>query len=660
MLGWSVSAELFSLILLLIIMFNFYEKRWTISPSSRIYSVCLWLSLASIVLNLICVGTLAHPAIIPVWVNFILNSSYFLLVNLLSTTMAYYLFYLVLEHVYNRHCIWRATAVLFFLSGLFLLILVTNPFTKLIFTLDSQGVYHRGPVINLGYGIMGIQLFLVLVCAWRNRSTLSAPMLHIIRILPPMVVLITIYQIAFPQILLNGSLIVLADLLFLLNFQSRRIELDSLTCVNNRNSFFQELTLRLAGRQQFQILVISLRHFTFLNQHYGHPIGNSLLVRVATHLNGLHPQGQTFRLGNVEFALLLPYTNTDAAQHMLVQICRQFRQPWPVGSSQATLETYIVELIHTDQDWNATDAMEFLQYGLRVAAIRENHLVRFDESIYQELEQRRHILQLLHQAIQHKSFQTWYQPLYCCADGSFSSAEALLRLRDEDGHLVPTELLISVAEECGLLDEISWLLLDQVCALLGSGQVPQLRCISINLSMQQFMSDSLLTRVQDSLNRYHVPPHRLKIEITERILAQDLERVRLLMEQFSRMKVNFYLDDFGTGYSNLVAVLNLPFDCIKLDGKLIRDLETREPSKQMVYTVLQLFHGMGRQVVVEGVEHMEQASALRDLGADWLQGYYLSPPLPREELILFLQNPPTFEKSFSPFSCTEPAPPATK
>ena len=123
MLGWSVSAELFSLILLLIIMFNFYEKRWTISPSSRIYSVCLWLSLASIVLNLICVGTLAHPAIIPVWVNFILNSSYFLLVNLLSTTMAYYLFYLVLEHVYNRHCIWRATAVLFFLSGLFLLIL---------------------------------------------------------------------------------------------------------------------------------------------------------------------------------------------------------------------------------------------------------------------------------------------------------------------------------------------------------------------------------------------------------------------------------------------------------------------------------------------------------------------------------------------------------
>lgn len=641
MLTWSISAELLSLILLLVLMLSFYEKRWTSSPRSRIYSVCLWLSMAAILLNLTCVVTLSQPQFVPRWVNLALNSAYFLLLVLLSTTFAYYLFYLVLEHVYDRHCMRRATVVLAVLFASYALVMVCNLFTGWIFSLDEAGLYCRGPLINLGYGVMGAELVMVLLCAWRNRSSISAPMLHVIRILPPAVALLTAYQIAFPNILLNGSLIVLADLLLLLNFQSRRVEVDSLTWVNNRSSFFQELTLRLAGQQQFQVLVVSLRHFTFVNQHYGYSNGDSLLVRVAVWLTNLHPQGQAFRLGNVEFALLVPYTGVVAAQRTLDAIYDRFQQPWPIGSSQVVLETNFAELIHTDQDWNATDALEFLQYSLRVAAHREDHLVCFDKATYLELEQRRHILQLLRRAIQQKSFQVWYQPLYHCETGSFSSAEALLRLRDEKGKLVPTGLFISIAEESGLLDDISWLVLDQVCALLGSGKVPELRSISVNLSMQQFMSDSLLQRVQDSLARYQVPPEKLKIEITERVLAQDIDRMRSLMEQFSALGVGFYLDDFGTGYSNLATVLDLPFGCIKLDHGLVRGLPDREQSRLMVCTMLELFHNIGCQVVAEGVEQPQQAAILRDWGADWLQGYYFARPIPEEDLVSFLQAPPS-------------------
>ena len=640
MLVWSISAELFSLILLLVLMLSFYEKRWSASPSSRIYSLCLWLSAGAILLNLLCVGTLSRPDLVPRWVNLLLNSGYFLLVVLLSTTIAYYLAYLVLEHVFDRRCMRWIVAALAVLFGVYLLLLLLNPLTGLIFSLDAHGVYRRGPGINLGYGVMALELALVLACAWRHRTSISTPLLHVMRILPPSVVLLTIYQITFPQILLNGSLIVLVDLLLLLNFQSRRVEVDSLTWVNNRSSFFQELTLRLAGRQQFQVITVSLRQFTYVNQHYGHENGDTLLVQAAAWLSALRPQGQAFRLGNVEFALLLPYTGAVAAQSALDAVYERFRQPWPIGNSQVVLESHFAELIHTDQDWDATDALEFLRYSGQVASRREDRLVCFDKATYLELEQRRHIMQLLHKAIREKSFQVWYQPIYHCATGEFSCAEALLRLRDEQGRLVPTDLFISIAEECGLLDEISWLVLDEVCELLGSGQAPQLRSVSINLSMQQFMSDTLLQRADASLRRFQVAPHRLKIEITERVLAQDLDRMRGMMADFSRMGVDFYLDDFGTGYSNLSTVLDLPFDCIKLDHGLTRGLPEHEHSRQMVRSMLQLFHNIGCQVVAEGVEEAAQAAALAQWGADWLQGYYLVHPLPPEELPAFLQDPP--------------------
>lgn len=639
---WSVSAELFNLLLLAVLMLSFYEKRWTSSPSSRIYSFCLWLSAAGILLNLVCVGTLARPDVVPRWVNLVLNSGYFLLLVLLSTTIAYYLAYLVLEHVFDRQYLRRITAVLASLFGAYLLLILSNPFTGLVFSLDAQGLYHRGPAINSGYAVMGLQLATVLACAWRHRFTISTPMLHVIRILPPALVLLTAYQITFPFVLLNGTLIVVADLLLLLNFQSRRVEVDSLTWVNNNGSFFQELTLRLAGRQQFQVIVVSLRRFGLINQHFGHRNGDCLLVQAAAWLTGLHPQGQVFRLGNVEFAVLLPFTGVVAARKALDQVCRRFRQPWGVGAAQVTLDVHFAELIHTDQDWNASDALEFLRHSLRAAADREDHLVCFDTDTYLMLEKRRHIGQLLRRAIAEKRFQVWYQPLYNCAAGRFSCAEALLRLRDDDGEMVPPGLFVSIAEECGLLDEISWLLLEDVCALLGGGQAPGLDSVSINLSMQQFMSDSLLERVGGCLERYRVPPHRLKIEITERVLAQDLQRARRLMERFSEMGVDFYLDDFGTGYSNLSTVLDLPFSCIKLDHGLIRGLPGQERSRMIVRSMLQLFHNIGCQVVAEGVESADQAAALSAWGADWLQGYHFARPIPQEKLADFLRDQPRF------------------
>ena len=226
--------------------------------------------------------------------------------------------------------------------------------------------------------------------------------------------------------------------------------------------------------------------------------------------------------------------------------------------------------------------------------------------------------------------------MYRCGTGAFSSAEALLRLEDFQGRAVPPSVFIPLAEETGLIDELSWIVLEEVCRLLGGGQAAGLETVSINLSMQQFMDPDLTGRVTGCLARHGVSPERLKIEITERVLLQDLERMRKVMGELSAKGVRFYLDDFGTGYSNLSSVLDLPFECIKLDQSLLVAFPEDRRADMLVHTLLELFHKMGQRVVVEGVETAAQAEGLRRYDADWLQGYYYARPLPEERLLSFL------------------------
>ena len=636
MIQWTMSVEFFCLIVVIILILNFYDRRWAASGRSRLFLLCLWLSGATIALNIACVFTISQFHHLPLWVNLLLNSGYFAMVVGMSTVTAYYVLRLILEHVYSVRCLRilsTALGVLFLLYGVLLLV---NLRTGLIFYFNEEGLYCRGPLVNVGYGVMGVELGLLIFCALKNRRSISQPMQRVMQILPPVVVLLAVYQILSPDVLFNGSIIVAADIILLLNFQSRRVEMDSLTCVGNRSSFYRELQLRLGGKQQFQVIAVCIRQFGTINQHYGQASGDALLYEAARWLDRAHRRGRAFRVGNVEFVLLAPYTGMVSAGKLLEDVCSRFRQSWVLGQERFSLDVRFAEIVCTDQDWSATDILDFLKFSIGQADQREDHLVRFDEALYQQMEQRRQTLLLMRRAVEEYRFEVWYQPVYRCAGGEFTSAEALLRLRDDQGELVPPSRFIPLAEETGILDQLSWIVLEDACRLLGSGEIPWIQSVSINLSAQQFISDELIGRVADCLHRYQLDPGRLKLEITERVLAEDMGRMHQVMDKLAALGVSFYLDDFGTGYSNLSGVLELPFDCVKLDHSLIAGYPDDERSSAVVDAMLELFHTMGCQVVAEGVETERQAQAVTAKGADWIQGYYYARPMPWEELKAFL------------------------
>ncbi|XBX06664.1 EAL domain-containing protein [Enterocloster clostridioformis] len=149
----------------------------------------------------------------------------------------------------------------------------------------------------------------------------------------------------------------------------------------------------------------------------------------------------------------------------------------------------------------------------------------------------------------------------------FSSAEALRRLRDYDGEPVSPSEFILLAEETGLIDDLSWIVLEEICMLFGQRR-GKIDSVFINLSMQQFEDRSLSGRIHECLKRSGLSPDKLKIEVTERVLLQDMDYMKMIMEEMTGEGFGFYLDDFGTGYSNISCALSLPLEYIKMDRSL--------------------------------------------------------------------------------------------
>ena len=632
---WSQVAEFLALVLIILISLYFYDRKQTRSRRRTLFWICLYLSVFEIILNAVCVFTISQYEHVPLWLNMLLNSLYFLSSVWVSSILALYIFNLLLEHVYEKHCRIRAVAGLAVLNVLFFILIIANLRTGILFWFDSDGGYHRGAFNSAGYAVMSIELFMVIVCYLRNRSSVSKNVLQVIHTLPPIILGLTAFQLFYPQILLNGISIAFADLVLFINFQNYQVGTDSLTHIGNRKSFYQELALRIAGKQKFQIISISLKHFVVVNQRFGYQKGDDFLYAIASWLDKSDPSSRAFRFGNVSFALVSPFLSQEQAASNLKRVQMRFQEGWTLGDIHFDIMACFSELVHRDQDWQVDQVIEYLEFMNVMAKQEDAECLRFTPEIEDKIERKKALAQLLKRSIKEDRFQVWYQPVMDCTSNKFTHAEALLRLSDCSGTPISPSEFIPLAEETGLIDEMSWIVLEKVCRLLGENPDLGVESISINLSMQQFLDPHISQRITDCLKRYQVPAEKLKIEITERVIAYDLPYIRSVMNRITEAGIGFYLDDFGIGYSNFSSIMHLPFECVKLDRSLFNELLISKKDRTIVETMIKLAHSVGFQVVSEGIETQQQAELLATMGTDRIQGYYYARPMAEKAFLTF-------------------------
>jgi diguanylate cyclase (GGDEF)-like protein len=629
----------FAAALLLALLFVYYlESRHAGRMRDRWFGACVLLSLGTILADAASIFALRRADLTPAWVCMALCSIYYLLVCFGIVLISLYLTYLVFEHAPGRRGMRSPLVVNGILMGILLVLVLVNPATGWLFGTPDD--LYTGRTLDLTACLLvAVNLVVLLVCYRANRATASLAMRKTLRLLPGAIAAAVVLRLVLRSVPTSGILLAFADTILFLSFQNSRIGVDALTGLGNRSMFMDELSAWLTHHRQCHVILLSVSNFRQVNLKFGADVGDEFLYAVARYLCDRPQSARTYRVGDTDFAILCPAENCPHSGTCIREMQARFRQPWTAGGEQYTLAACFADLLWTGEDWNATQIMERLEYSMHLAKAQGSGArSHFDPTQDAAMARRSFLINQLQEAVEKDTFQIYYQPVYNTSTRQFTTAEALIRLTATTGERLGPAEFIPIAEETGMIREISWLVLEKVCRFLSENPDLPIGCISINWSTQQFQEPDMEQHLAELLHRYRVDPQRIKIEITERVLAEDVNHISASMQRLCDRGVGFYLDDFGIGYSNISRVLSLPFETVKFDKVLTDRLLGTEKDSDFITALVMIFRRASYNVVAEGAETLETVNKLDDIGVERIQGFYFAKPLPEADFVRFLSD----------------------
>ncbi|EEX35951.1 sensory box/GGDEF family protein [Vibrio metschnikovii] len=419
---------------------------------------------------------------------------------------------------------------------------------------------------------------------------------------------------------------------------------DQLTGLPNRQLLMERLeSARLNSQRNGQygaILYLDLDDFKTLNDTRGHDTGDKFLTLVSQRLLDCVRRTDTVaRIGGDEFVIILEQLDSDLdiASKRADLLCRKIldtlSKPYYIDNIEHFSTLSIGVTLFLGETKGIDELLKHADLAMYQAkgAGRNTHRFFNPEMQAKVLEHAAMANDIRH-ALTRNEFTLYYQP-QVTHDGQLTGAEALIRWQHpKQGTISPIEF-IPIAEETGLILPLGEWVLDQACQVLAVWQNSPLTdslVLAINISAKQFHQTGFVQQVLEALQRYRANPDRLKLELTESMLHEDLEDTITKMSQLKKYGVSFSLDDFGTGYSSLNYLKRLPLDQLKIDKSFVRDLLTNSHDADIARTIVSLAKSMNLAVIAEGVETQEQRLALASYGCLDFQGYLFSRPVPLE------------------------------
>ncbi len=428
---------------------------------------------------------------------------------------------------------------------------------------------------------------------------------------------------------------------------SNEVTYDALTGLRDWGAFFQDVKKSVAEGRRSHIVFVQLLQLKRINRKYNIHIGDRLLAVIAGYLEKLDERYTAYRTNNSRFMMIGPECTQDGADELLGRIRTRFQENWDIDYDGKTHEVQAKAcLIHFFLEPRDTelDLLDKINHAVSVFRTKERKgILFFNEELNEDMLHKRYVLNEVRYAVDYKTFRVFYQPIYDCNEKRFVSAESLIRLYGRDGTFLSPGEFIPMAEENGLIDGISWIMLEKVCEFLGEHPDLPIDAISVNMTGQQIVDPTFSGRIEENLVKYGVDGSRLRIEITERTVLDDFAEVRRVMEYLAEKGIQFYLDDFGTGYSNLASMLSLPFEVIKFDQSLVRMMEDTDKGQRTIGLLADIMHENNYSIVAEGIETVGQVQNACERNLDRIQGYYYARPMPGEELVEFLKKYPGTE-----------------
>lgn len=438
-------------------------------------------------------------------------------------------------------------------------------------------------------------------------------------------------QILYNQLLIVSFGCALGITVVFFQFENPELNLDWTTGLFNYVAYTRYGEQLYSGNKKFYVIAVMFENTTWESSQDSHGItGAQKMLDTFLEI----PDASVFKI--MENMVLLFFSKEKNAKSTWNNI-KMWTEKEGADISQGRPSFYFLEDPRCVSSHR--ELLELLQYVWfkQTDVMRERFHTVDKRNVFQMFAERS-MKQRIIDALEEDRILVYYQPIYSVREQRFTSAEALVRIIDQDGNLIQPGAFINVAESSGMIIEVGKRVFEKVCSFFKQYNLEKygIHYVEINLSVVQCADEKLADSFIKIMNDYKINPSYINLEITESASVHAKQNLILNMEKMIDCGIHFSLDDFGTGHSNLNYIVDMPVKIVKFDREMIQAYFTSEKAKYVMDAAMRMIHGMGLKIVAEGIETEEQYKMMEDIKIDYVQGYYFSKPVPGQDFLDFL------------------------
>ena len=404
----------------------------------------------------------------------------------------------------------------------------------------------------------------------------------------------------------------------------------------NRKALRMDMNSYIVNKASLDIVCIKVTNADVIQKVTGLANTDLLADVLSGYLKTIVPRYHIYQTNPETFVLALIEGKAERGEAVAKRISERFDKPWDCMTVDILLNAVVMSVKVPEELTNTADLFYMVDSVVPESNAKK---IMYGKDLDYIL-RRGEIENAIARGFDENGFEVYYQPTYYLNGLKLHGAEALIRLNDSImGRLFPDEF-IPVAEQVGMIDAIDDFVLKQVCDFLESG-IPKkygMDCINVNLSVIQCLKPGFVKHICKIVDGYDIEKSWINFEITESVAASDYEILSGVVKDLKSHGFRFAMDDYGTGYSNMQSIFSLDFDVVKIDKSILWGAEETELGKIILGNSVRMIDQMNRQILVEGVETKEQVELLKELNVDYLQGYYFSKPIPKNEFIEYIKK----------------------
>ena len=500
---------------------------------------------------------------------------------------------------------------------------------------ERSVLYTYGPSDLATYAFALGTLLMLLALLWKERTRISQGRREAVLIWMGVWICAALIQFFNSTILLVGYASSVGMIVLYLKLENPEMNLDRKTGLFNYSAFLQYARQLYDRGCQFSVLAVIFDRSSYKTIRA--EIEEAVNMEIIEYLSKI-PDTLVFK--NAEDEILLLSTDMAQAENSMRTLRKRFEEKW--GKDRDVLVypywIYIPEADVVDNVEDLIYLMRYIRYNSKEFA--ENCFLRADGKLASEMYREKEVEQLIINAIENDWIEVFYQPIYSTEERRFTAAEALMRIKDGNGNMIPPGIFIDVAENNGMILRLGEMVFEKVCQFIRENQIRQygLQYIEVNLSVIQCAYEQLAEDYIRIMEKHGLSPDLINLEITESASVSAKKTLLDNMQSLMRYGVRFSLDDFGTGQSNLNYIVDMPVDIVKFDRSMINAYFENGKAKYVMDAAMHMIHGMDLEIVSEGIETKEQYQAMKNLGISYIQGFYFSKPLPEQEFLDFVSS----------------------